>query len=242
MPLNNMIEKITSTSNQKIKKYLKLKQKKYQDEYDLFLVYGNHLIFDAINIVDIISSDINYPNITIYVDDLIMKKFSNTETVINSVCVCKKIKEKDISSNNVLLFDDIQDPGNAGTLLRSASAFGFSDVIFSQNSVSQYNHKLIRSSQGAIFHLNIIRDNIKDKIIFLKKKGYKIIAADSNSSNYNLDKLSDKVCLILGNESNGISNDIYNLIDEFVSIKTINVESLNVAIAGAIIMHKWSIL
>lgn len=240
------MEKIVSKDNSKIKNYLKLKLKKFRDINNLFLAYGVHQYEKAYAnnlIVDIISSKLE-DNPTIYVDNKIIKLFNQTETIIEPIIVCKKTKNKEINSNFVLALDNIQDPGNLGTLLRSSNAFDFKDILLSENSVDIYNEKVIRSAKGSLFDLNILRTNLIKKLIELKDNGYILVCADNNLNDKKFEnKLitkNNKLVLILGNEGNGISKDIKDTCDYFITIETKNVESLNVSIAGSIIMHDWS--
>lgn len=240
------MEKIISKDNSKIKNYLKLKLKKFRDTNNLFLAYGVHQYEKAYEnnlIVDIISSKIEN-NPTIYVDSKIIKLFNQTETIIEPIIVCKKIKEKEINNKYVLALDDIQDPGNLGTLLRSSNAFDFKDILLSENSVDVYNEKVIRSAKGSLFDLNIVRTNLINKLKELKNNGFILVCADNNLNDKKFDEKilnkNNKLILILGNEGNGISKDIKDICDYFITIETKNVESLNVSIAGSIIMHDWS--
>lgn len=232
--------KIDSRQNQKIKKYLKLFMKKYRDLESLYIAYGNDFLQDAIKydlVVDILSSK-ESDNPTLLLDKKLMKEFQKTETEIEPIIICKKSPIKTLLSDKILAFDNIQDPRNAGALLRSALAFGFKTVIFSKNSVDPYNEKTTRVSKASIFGLNIIQTDLKEMIVNLKQQGYKIIGADSNSDNHIIKK-EEKIVLVMGNEGNGLSNDIKELLDYSYSIDTNDVESLNVSVAGSIIMYEW---
>jgi TrmH family RNA methyltransferase len=230
---------ITSRQNETIKKYLKLKQKKYRDLESQFLVYGDHLIEMALkrgNIELIITS--NDKKEGLLVSKLIMDEFSQTETTFDSLAVCNKVNNQ-IKSDKILILDDIQNPDNAGALIRSASAFGFRHIIFSLKSADFYNEKTIRASQGAIFDVYHERVDLVSKIKLLKEQGYLIVGATAHGNSL-ITKTSDKVALVLGNEGAGISSKIEALLDLENTIKTENVESLNVSIAGSILMYEWS--
>lgn len=230
---------ITSRQNETIKNYLKLKQKKYRDQQSKFIVYGHHLVEAALNKGDVelvITSDENASGLLVSKE--IMDEFSQTETTFDILAICKKTTKK-INTNKILILDDIQDPDNAGALIRSASAFGFNHVIFSLKSADFYNEKTIRASQGAIFDVFHERTNIVKKIEELKKNGYLIVGADAHGDD--MPKLKpDQVALVLGNEGSGLSQEVKRLIDLKATIKTNNVESLNVSVAGAILMYEWS--
>ena len=171
------------------------------------------------------------------VSEDMLKKISTQKNPQGVVAICSMRKEKEISHNNVLYLDGVSDPGNLGTLLRTALAFSFKDVILSKGSVSIYNEKTISSSQGAIFRLNIISGD-EQNLIDLKEKGYKILATEIKGSvELKNIKKSDKQVLILGNEAHGVNEKILNLADERIRIDINEIESLNVAICGAIMMH-----
>ena len=137
--------------------------------------------------------------------------------------------------------DNIQDPGNMGTIIRSAVAFNIDTIIVSNDSVDIYNPKVVRSSQGMIFHMNIIK---KDLIPFIKeiKNDYKIIGTKVTDGNdiKTLEK-NEKLCIIMGNEGNGVREEILALCDDFVYIPmNENCESLNVGVATSILLYELS--
>lgn len=135
-------------------------------------------------------------------------------------------------------FDDVSDPGNLGTILRTALAFGYQDILLTKNCCSITNEKVIQASQGAIFSLNILDEFSLEK---LQKQGYQIVATEINGS-IALDsfKPNKKHVLILGNESRGVRQEFLNNSDVRVRIEIEQIESLNVAIAGAIVMYHFS--
>ena len=240
-----MIINISSKQNTKIKEIGKLiSDNSYRKERKEFVIEGFHLLEMALEdrLVKAIFSLEPIKNIdekiTNYiVSEDILKKISTQKNPQGVVAICSMRKEKEISHNNVLYLDGVSDPGNLGTLLRTALAFSFKDVILSKGSVSLYNEKTISSSQGAIFRLNIISGD-EQNLINLKEKGYKILATEIKGSVVlkNIKK-SDKQVLILGNEAHGVNEKILNLADERIRIDINEIESLNVAICGAIMMH-----
>ncbi len=229
---------ITSLSNKTFKLYKSLKLKKYRDQHHLFLVYGTHMIDKAKQkdvILEIITSNPNKEG-TLYHEDLI-KELQQTETFIDHIAICKK-EQHPQKSHKILMLDDIQDPDNVGALFRSAAAFGFTHVILSMQSADLYNEKVIRASKGAIFDCYAERKPLIPSILDLKKEGYQVVYADAHDKGeafYN-----DKVILILGNEGHGIHDDIKKISDRAIHIPTKHVESLNVSVAGAILMYEWS--
>lgn len=230
---------ITSRQNPAIKYYLKLKKKKYRDLENKFLVYGDHLVDVALqrgNVDTIITSNEHAGGLLVSPE--IIAEFSQTETVFDILAVCNKTSNP-IESDKILILDDVQDPDNVGALIRSASAFGFKHVIFSLKTADFYNEKTIRASQGAIFDVYHERLDLADKIKELKILGYTIIGAEAHGLNQKIDK-TEKIALILGNEGAGISQEVKRLVDHSVTIKVESVESLNVSVAGAILMYEWS--
>ena len=153
--------KIESLQNPKVKEWIKLKEKKYRDLNNLFLIEGDHLLNEAMIkgvVREIISTDklFDFEGIPFYeVNDSIMKKLSNQVSGTNVICVCEKLIEREINGN-VCLLDNVQDPGNLGTIIRSAVAFNIDTIIVSPDTVDLYNDRTIRSSEGMLFHINVI--------------------------------------------------------------------------------------
>ena len=228
---------ITSKQNKSFKLWKNLKIKKYRDASDMFLVYGKHLIekakqHDAIE--EILST--NEHSIDTVLTKELMDELQQAETYFDDIAVCKK-RNPTIKSNKILMLDDVQDPDNVGALIRSAAAFGFLHVIVSLKSADFYNEKTIRASKGSIFDVYLERRPLEAAIVELKHEGYQIVYADAHEKGDS--KQSGKVVLILGNEGHGISDEIKSLSDRSIHIPTRNVESLNVSVAGGILMYEW---
>ena len=237
---------ITSLNNEHVKELCKLNQKKYRDESALFLIETKHLVLEAYKegIIKelILEQDEIFPLDvpTIYVTKQILKKLANTDNPSNVMAVVEKIKEKDDIGEKILILDHIQDPGNLGTIIRSAVAFNIDTIVLSKDTVDLYNPKVVRSNQGMMFHINIIsRDPIKF-INDLKKKDYKIIGTKvTNGKDVKDAKIYSHFALVIGNEGQGISNDIDNLCDEYLYIKmNENCESLNAGVAASILLYE----
>lgn len=212
--------------------------KKYRDSTNEYLVFGEHLISEALKhakIIDLYTSNPNKEGILISED--LMKSLNETVTSFDQLALIEKTNKK-ISSNKILVLEDVQDPSNVGALLRSALAFGFKKVIVSNKTADVYNDKAIRASQGALFALEIIRTDVYEALVNLKKQGYTIAATDLNGN----DTLKDikKIALVLGNEGSGISDKVLKISDLKLTIKTETVESLNVLVAGSILMYEGS--
>ncbi len=234
-----------SVNNSKIKELKKLNTKKYRDESGLFLIEGEHLIKEAYqsdNLISLIVLDGNDIDINIdkiIVNEKVMKYISNLECPPKVIGICHKLTKSDIGSK-VLVLDNIQDPGNLGTIIRSAVAFNFDTILLSKDTVDLYNPKVIRASQGMIFHLNINTCDVESKLKELKENNYHIIGTDvvQGKSIKEVAK-SKKICIIMGNEGQGMSSNIKDICDDFIYIKMNNkCESLNVGVAASIIMYE----
>lgn len=235
---------ITSLTNDKVKNMVKLQTKKYREEEQRFIVEGDHLISEAYkagNLIEIYALEnmlIKYDDIPVtYVTEEVMKKISEQSSSTNIIGVCKYIGNKIDENKNIVLLDSIQDPGNLGTIIRSAVAFNF-DIVIGDNSVDIYNSKTIRSTEGMIFNVNFIKSNLIDFIN--QHKDYKYLIADMNNGtdikSYNK---NNKVAIIMGNEGNGISDNIRDLDIDYIYIKqSSKCESLNVGVAASILMHE----
>lgn len=234
---------ITSASNNTIKALIKLKQKKYRDETGYYLVEGEHLVEEAMKAKQveclISTKDITSDLPIIVVSNEVMSKLSFTKSPQSIMAKCKIKKEKKlIDGKRYLILDDLQDPGNIGTLIRTALAFSIDQVILSNNCVDLYNDKLLRSMQGANFHISCIYDDLKTVISTLKKNNVKIIgSALENGQDIKQIKISEKMAFIVGNEGNGMNKDILEECDYVGYIPINTIESLNVAIAGSIMMY-----
>lgn len=234
---------INSVSNEKIKKYSKLLQKKYRDESNLYLVSTDHLVREAIkerNVVDIFlleNKENYYGNVTI-VTETVMRKLTNLKTLPNIVAVVKKKEERAINGN-VILLDGVQDPGNVGTIIRSAVAFNVDTIVFGNGTVDVYNEKVLRASEGMVNNINIIKKDLVDVILELKVNGYEIIGTKVDGGTDIKNIKSKKFALLVGNEGNGVSKELLDLCDVFAYIKmNDSCESLNVGVATSIIIHE----
>ena len=230
---------ISSVNNEKVKYWASLKLKKNRDKDKCFLVEGNHLIKEAKEKGLVISTiSISDNNADFLVTKEIMKKISDQKSISDNAAIVRYIPEQEIKGN-VLILDDIQDPGNLGTLIRSSIAFGFSNIIMSEGSVDLYNPKVIRATEGMIFNINAIRTNIIEYIPKLKEMGYKILVSDVIDGHDIKNESCNNIALVLGNEGKGVHSDIKNLCDEVINIKMDNAcESLNVGVAGSILMYE----
>lgn len=221
-----------------------------------FIVEGYHLVDEAskTNLLEaIISTDekelkkIN--NVKRYlVNDAIINKIATTKNPQNILGIVKMldhnitnlvpiIKE---NKTKLIMLDDVNDPGNLGTIIRTAAGLGYDGIIMSPNTVDLYNEKVIRSTQGVMFKIPIIKANLQEVIKLLKKeKVFCIGTALTNAKDVKHITKKDKFAICLGNEAKGISKEVLDNMDENVRIAMNNdVESLNVSIAAGIIMYE----
>lgn len=240
---------ITSLDNKEIKRYTKLKQKKYREEENLFLVEGEHLVKEAekagvlYKVIVVYEGDYEYDS-KIVVTEEIMKKLSTLDTPPDIIGVCKIIEEKKELGNKILLLDGIQDPGNLGTIIRSAVAFSSTSIILSEDTVDLYNPKVVRATQGLLFHINVLRRNLEAELIKLKENGYCVYTTDVEEGE-DIQSIevgeSTKIALIMGNEGNGVRDEVSSFAEKKIYIKTNPiVESLNVGVATSILLYELS--
>lgn len=233
----------SSTNNDFIKSIKKLNEKKYRDNTNTFLVEGEHLVHEAIknNLVKYVivrdNYDFNYDN-KIIVTDKVLKYISNLNTPSGIMAVCNKPESSELGSR-IIVLDNIQDPGNLGTIIRSSVAFNFDTIVISNDSVDVYNSKVIRATQGMLFNVNTIVTDIKEFLTSIKDD-YKIIGTDvTNGKSVSDFKNLKKFAIIVGNEGQGISLDTKKLCSDFVYIPmNQDCESLNVGVAASIIMYE----
>lgn len=239
--------KIESLTNAKVKNWVKLKEKKYRDVMGLFIIEGDHLINEALKkgiVKEIIALDSSWEvsGIPFYeVNASIMKKLSSQISISPVLAICEKLNEAKIEGK-VCLLDNIQDPGNLGTIIRSAVAFNFKTIIMSFDTVDLYNEKVIRASEGMIFAVNIIKQDLGQVIANLKKDNYKVFGTDVNKGT-NLGDLafSEKTAIIIGNEGKGMNANLKKECDAFIHIPMNPAcESLNAAVSASIIFYEVS--
>ena len=240
------MEIIESLTNTKVKYWMKLKQKKYRDLEELFMIEGYHLVNEALKnnlIKEIIVKEGNtnkYNADMYYVTKEIMTKLSDVESVSEVIGVCYKKKEVEVG-NKIIMLDALQDPGNLGCIIRSAVAFNFDTIALGDGTVDLYNEKVIRSTEGMLFNINIIKKDLKTFILELKKKNYRIYGTKQNGSTPKRVITPQNFGVIIGNEGTGISRDIIALCDENIFIPISDkCESLNAAVAASIIMYEMS--
>lgn len=240
---------ITSIQNSQVKRWKKLHKKKERMQTGTFLVEGYHLIEEAqkskwdIREV-IVQEDTEIPSwcekeaITI-VSTHVFEQIAQTETPQGIIAVVAMNHMHTFAGNQVLLIDRVQDPGNLGTMIRTADAAGFSAVILGEGTVDPYNDKVIRATQGSIFHISVFQANLLEEIAILKEEGFSIWAAALEQAKlYDEVAVEEKTALIVGNEGAGIDESLLREADTIVKIPIYGqAESLNVSIAAAILMY-----
>lgn len=247
---------ITSKDNSIIKEIKKLKDRKVRSAKGEFIVEGFRFVEEALKsdyevktliIEESVEGKLSSYNIdkyldsinTIYVTKSIMKLLASTETPQGVLAVVKNKDIELVDDDGFYIFcDKVQDPGNLGTIIRTAHASGALGVILRKGTVDLYNDKTLRSTMGSIFNVPVVYDNDDlDTILSLKNNGFKVISSslDTDYNFYDID-LTGKCIIVVGNEGNGISSEIFAISDEKFKIPMPGgAESLNVGIATSVI-------
>lgn len=249
------MREINSITNETITKYRKLKDKKFRIEENLYIVEGLRMVSDAVALNQNIKA--------LFIDKAKFDKFESlagkiegaaevflvSEKVLNSlsdtvnsqgIIAALELKKREIKppENNVLILDGISDPGNLGTIIRTAAAFNYLDIYLA-GCADIYSPKVIRSTMSGIFLVNVYEADSGEIIEVLKKENYKIVCADLNGEDISGFKASGRFALVIGSEANGIRKEFIQACDSIITIAMReNVESLNAAVSAAIIMHK----
>lgn len=240
---------ITSLDNERVKKYRKLREKKYRDRLNLFLVEGWHLVLEAyraglveeVILTEEVACELDVPKI--YVTQEIIKKITELDTPVPILALCHKVEnDPQKIGQRILMLDGIQDPGNLGTILRSAKAFHVDTVILGTKTVDLYNAKVLRATQGMLFHLHVIEGDLVELIPKIKKQGIPIYGTKVESGE-DVRKLETSAktqyALVMGNEGNGVTEEVLSLCDHYLYIQMDSeVESLNVAVATSILLYE----
>ena len=236
---------ITSTSNKTVLYAASLKEKKYRDKENKYLIEGEHLISMAENIECIFTTDESYKNDTVpvyYVNDAVLKKISFVQSPQGIIAIVNKKKvEIDYSKKRYLLCDGVSDPGNMGTIIRTALAFHVDMVILANGSVDIYNDKVIRGSQGAILNMPVVYTDMNECVKKLQENGVKVYASTLSNRSINLKEVKEvnRFALVVGNEGSGVSQSVQDASDYNVKIAHSEcIDSLNVGVATSIMLSK----
>lgn len=239
---------ITSLTNGKVKQWAKYKEKKYRDQDQMFLIEGEHLVQEAYkaNLIDSILLQQDcispYPQYETYtLTPEILKKLSDSVSGTWIMAVCHyPIYEQANLGSHIIVLDDVQDPGNVGTILRTALSFGYDSVVLSNQCVDIYNEKVIRATQGALFHIPTYKASLETLVPILQQEGIKVYATALHDAMPMQDVIRpDNVALIFGNEGKGVRETLLAMADQKIYIEMNTFESLNVAVAAGICMYHF---
>ena len=256
---------ISSKDNEIIKNIRKLKEKKYRDLENSYIIEGIKLIKEAIVEKAKIKQIVMCENYTdneeidketlyeiakynlIYVTEKVFNLITDVKTPQGIIAVIEKnnikntINQIDYSQDIIIALDDLQDPGNLGTILRTVDSANLNQIILSKNSADSYNPKVVRSTMGAIFRINIIEvEDLQETLKEIQKNKFKVMvtALDADNSIYNVDY--NKKVIVIGNEANGVSKEIQAMADEKVKIPMLGkTESLNASVASGIMIYEY---
>ena len=248
------MKEIQSSKNALIKETKKLQQKKYRQQTQSYLLEGFHLVQEAqaaeIKLKDVFISQRGLAewsdwieeklNDYYLVSDEVLKTLASQPTPQGIIAVAEIPSKEAIDFSGAwLLLDNVQDPGNVGTMIRTADAAGFTGVLLGQCSADLYNPKTLRSTQGSLYHVTVETADLTEMIPLFKQAGRQVFgtALDQAAKNYTtVEPLSD-FALVMGNEGQGMSSELLTLTDQnlYIPIKG-QAESLNVAIAAGILM------
>ena len=251
---------ISSKDNEIIKNIRKLKEKKYRDIENSYIIEGIKLIKEAIdekaNITQIVMceefSDDEVDKDTLFelarhnlinVTKNVFNLITDVKTPQGIIAVVEKKQNKDANYKEdiIIALDDIQDPGNLGTILRTVDSANLKQVIVSKNTVDVYNPKVVRSTMGAIFRINIVEaDDLKEELEKAKSRNYKVMVTSLNAKKNIYDADFNKKVIVIGNEANGVSKEIQDMADEKVIIPMLGkTESLNASVATSIMVYEY---
>ena len=245
---------ITSKENETIKHIKKLKEKKYRDEFNEFIVEGLRIVNEAINEkakikylvvckeylkeneLEIYEGESIYVNKQVFDVITEVKNPQGVLAVIEKESESLEIKKEDI----IVALDNVQDPGNIGTIIRTVDSCNLHQILVSKGSSDVYNSKVIRSTMGAIFRIKVIEcENLKNTLKQLQQEKYKIVSTvlETDKTIYEINY--NKKIIVIGNEGNGIEKEIIDISDEKVKIPMLGkTESLNASVATGIILYE----
>ncbi|MCI2778027.1 TrmH family RNA methyltransferase [Clostridium perfringens] len=247
---------IESKNNNLFKEIKKLKEKKHRIKSNKYLIEGLRFVEEAIKSKVSIDSIIftesfkeKNPNLflkinenikLIQMNEALLKQLCSTENPQGIVGVINMQNKELKSGELVVLVDKVQDPGNMGTIIRTAHAAGAAGIVMTKGTVDIYNDKTLRSTMGSIFYIPIVEDDSLDFVKSLKKEGYKLVVSSlQGKNNFFEENLQGKVMIAVGNEGNGVSDEVYDIADIKVKIPMPGeAESLNVAVATSIMIYE----
>ena len=233
-------------SKNEIKLIRSLKTKKFRDKHNLFVAEGEKLVrhfannhFAITKLFCTEQSSFAQLKEAVLVSLAEMKSISLMDTPNTVLALVEKKQLKPIPTGKVLILDDVRDPGNLGTIIRLADWFGVEEIVCSQGTVDLYNAKVVNSSMGSMANVSVRTADLVDEIPNLKKRGYTIVGTLLDAEEHMHYQWPDKYGLVLGNEGQGISQEVIDLLDSAVTIPkapTASAESLNVAMTAAVLL------
>ncbi|BDR58324.1 TrmH family RNA methyltransferase [Xylocopilactobacillus apicola] len=244
---------IDSIQNKHIKLIKKILTSKYQKKEQKYLIEGRNLVDEAIHYqepLEILATEQAAAYLSgstdhfTLISEQVAKYLSSTVTP-EGIFAVMPIRQETPQPGNWLIFDELQDPGNAGTILRTADFFDYQGVFFSPKSVSPYSPKVLRSAQGSNFHLQVVIGPTMPFIEQLKSWGELVLGTTLHEQAKEVQDLdlNEPYALVLGNEGHGLSKEIGATIDENILIPTKgHAESLNVSVAAGILMYALNII
>ena len=256
-----MMEVIRSSANKTYKLIKSLSAKKARSEHGCFLVEGIKSVTEAISagtplrMIAVSKSarercgtlirTAQENGAAVYVfDDRLFHALCDTKTPEGVLCAAEIPQGREIASKDGLYLycDCVSDPGNAGTLIRCADAVGAAGAAFSAGCVDIYSPKVVRATMGSLFHLPVYDGVDIGFLIQMKQRGYRLLAGalTDTAADYRTVSYPDKTVIIIGNEANGVSDEVLALCDSAVIIPiTGRAESLNASVAGALLLYEW---
>ena len=256
------MQRISSKDNEFIKHIKKLKDKKYRDESNEYIIEGIKLIEEAINekanIKQIVICEecgktqeipkkLMYEIASyecIYVTENIFTNITDVKNPQGVLAIIEKNNSKteiDYKEDIIVALDDIQDPGNLGTILRTIDSIGLKQILVSKGTADSYNPKVVRSTMGAIFRVKIIEcDDLVKTLKEVKKHKYELVVTSLQTDNDIYDINYHKKAIVIGNEANGVSKEIQDIADKKVKIPMLGkTESLNASVATGIVLYEY---
>lgn len=254
---------ISSKENEIIKNIKKIKEKKYRDLNNEYIIEGIKIIQEAIQenakIKQIIICDDCEKNSNIsqemmyeiakyeciYVTNKIFTSLTDVKNPQGIMAIVEKnsSKEEEIDYNQdiIVALDDLQDPGNLGTILRTVDSIGINQILVSKGTADSYNPKVVRSTMGAIFRVKIIEcEDLEKTLKEIKKHKFEILVTSLQTENSIYDIKYNKKVIVIGNEANGVEEKIQNMADVKVKIPMLGkTESLNASVATGIILYEY---
>ena len=256
------MQTITSKDNELIKHIRKLKDKKYRDESNEYVVEGVKLVEEAVKenakikqiiVCEDTTRTYEIPThimleIARYECISVSNKIFNIITQVTNPQGIMAIIEKnaqdaqiDYSQDIIVVLDDVQDPGNLGTILRTVDSIGLNQIIVSKVTADAFNSKVVRSTMGAIFRIKIIEvENLVQEIKEMRKHHFKLMVTSLQTKNSIYDIDFNKKIIVIGNEANGVSKEIQDMADEKAKIPMLGrTESLNASVAAGVVMYEY---